>query len=324
MYSRKLSAERGSRGGFYNQSPPPGYGGTAFMPKAEPFAEPSAGTASGQTSAADAEEALARKRGDRAPEMNKGKEALRDGIDAFDRIISLLGSRVKKEPREFSFAGAPGEKAGEGADIFLSSPQNSTGGPGAEEAGFHGKAGFSGGGRSAYGEKAEAPRSSAFIPRENHTSARRGGTGVEQSSSPSFSEISAILRGLAADKSRRCAECGNAAMNNTALSDTARRSSGEGVYSKGRAARSPGSAEGFAESGAGYKGANENSGGAESEGLDPEGLVKSFFRTRYTIEELLIMGISLLLASGQAEDETLLIFGLLMLLSDENGKDDIG
>ena len=42
--------------------------------------------------------------------------------------------------------------------------------------------------------------------------------------------------------------------------------------------------------------------------------LKNLIHTRFSLEDLLIMGIALLLASGQADDEVLLLFGLLLVL----------
>ena len=42
--------------------------------------------------------------------------------------------------------------------------------------------------------------------------------------------------------------------------------------------------------------------------------LQSLFRSRFTFEELLLMGAALLLASGQADDEALLLFSLILIL----------
>ncbi len=307
MYSKKLSSQRRARGGFYDQSPPPGYGGTAFLQQNE-LSMPEDVMSDEQPQVALSDANAENSRATESPfSMNPDKRALRDGIEGFRRILSLLDGTVRKDPRDFSFTHDPGEKPSSGAPYTqgrveppepygsvpgslrrYSNPDDGekgnnawdgmkvhrgpddTGGP--DDIGIPGNAGGPGNaGIPGDWQNTGAPDAAEKIPR--YTEEDRRGYGRRE-----LSGLSSLMRGTA------------------------------------RADSTPEASQHMA-----HRSGSENSKGNEVNDEAVQ-LVRDFFRTRYTLEELLIMGISILLASGEAEDETFLIFGLLMLLSDKSDK----
>lgn len=283
MYSKKLSSQRRARGGFYDQSPPPGYGGTAFLQQNE-LSMPEDVMSDEQPQVALSDANAENSRATESPfSMNPDKRALRDGIEGFRRILTLLDGTVRKDPRDFSFTHDPGEKPSSGAPYTQGrgeppEPYGSVpgsphryAGPDDGEKGNSAWDGMKVRGGPDDGQNTGAPDAAEKIPR--YTEEDRRGYGRRE-----LSGLSSLMRGTA------------------------------------RADSTPEASQHMA-----HRSGSENSKGNEVNDEAVQ-LVRDFFRTRYTLEELLIMGISILLASGEAEDETFLIFGLLMLLSDKSDK----